>query len=173
MRNSISLERTYEGFQLFNLRCRRHGNRPAFVCRHPGTPWVMLNNRIEDADRQAGIRWMPVKPRGGRLDDNKIRIVWRSARASHWLGCTKAPCRGFGMVKIRRKRQSQPHQGRHPADAGYKSEIRLAARLCGAVSSCLPSSQHGLRFRRRLERLPQHGTEAIRSKTPLRALMRS
>jgi hypothetical protein len=28
------------------------------------------------------------------------------------------PCRGIGVAKIRRKRQSQRHHGRHPVDAG-------------------------------------------------------
>jgi acetyl esterase/lipase len=33
------------------------------------------------------------------------------------------PCRAFGIAKIRRQRQSQPQQARHPVDAGLKGQI--------------------------------------------------
>jgi hypothetical protein len=50
---------------------------------------------------KAGTRWMPVKPGGGCLDDNKIRIVWRSARQCHRLWCTKfAAARLCGAVFV-------------------------------------------------------------------------
>ena len=49
----------------------------------------------------------------------------RSARQCHWLGCPRAPRRGTG---IRRKRQSQPQQGRHPVDVGYLLANAIDAR---------------------------------------------
>jgi hypothetical protein len=38
------------------------------------------------------------------------------------LGAWEPPCRGIGTAKIRRKRQSQRQQGRHPVDVGLMRE---------------------------------------------------
>jgi len=40
----------------------------------------------------------------------------------HWLECTRALCRGIGIAKICRKRQSRSHQSRHPEFRDLESD---------------------------------------------------
>jgi hypothetical protein len=50
------------------------------------------------------------------------RIQRAQGQYDSWLGCTRAPCRGIGIAKICRNRQSRPQQGRHPLELGWQSK---------------------------------------------------